>query len=116
VYSELEFIIHKSSVLGLIDVDDRPLRLVTKTVPAIVLGVLLYYFGFVALVIYSAHRRKKLMSEEPVKQPQSQSSSRFMLRSDLEPEKEDLELEDSEGDGLMLSDDPMFPPDLDEED
>ena len=84
---------------------------VTSMDPAIVFGVLLYFFGFVALVIYSAHRRKKQMSQQPIQQPQPQSSSMSEFRSHQESEKEDLGLEDSEGDGLIQFDDPMFPPD-----
>lgn len=56
------------------------------------------------------------MLQQPVKQPQPQPSPKSVFRSHLEPEREDLGLEDSEGDGLMLFDDPMFPPDPDDED
>jgi hypothetical protein len=85
--------------------------------PTIVFGLLLlYFFGVVAILIYSPHRRKKRMLRRPAEQPQPQPSPKSVLRSHLEPEKEDLGLEDSEGDGLMLFDDPMFPPDLDDED
>jgi hypothetical protein len=88
---------------------------VTSMDPAIVFGVLLYFFGFVALVIYSAHRRKKQMPQEPAQQPQPRPSPRSMLRSHQEPAKEDPGLEDSRSDGSIQFDDPMFPPDPDDE-
>jgi hypothetical protein len=89
-YSKLEFIIHKSYVSGLVDINDRPLKCVTNMDPAIIFGVLLYFFGLVALVTYSAHRRKKQMSQQPAQQPPPQPSPRSVLRSHQEPEKEDL--------------------------
>jgi hypothetical protein len=103
--------------LGLVDINDRALQCVTKMDPAIAFGLLLlYFFGVVALIIYSANRRKKRMLQRPIQQPQPQPSPKSVFRSRLEPEKEDLGLEDTEGDGLMLFDDPMFPPDSDDED
>jgi hypothetical protein len=115
-YSELEFIIHKSYVLGLVDINDRALQCVTNMDSAIAVGVLLYFLAVVALIIYSAHRRKKRMLQQPAQQRQPQPPPKSVFRSHQEPEKEDSGVEDSEGDGLMLFDDPMFPPDPDDED
>ena len=56
------------------------------------------------------------MVQQPLQHSQPQPPPKSVFRSHLEPEKEDLGLEDSEGDGLMLFDDPMFPPDPDDED
>jgi hypothetical protein len=90
---------------------------VTKMDLAVVFELLLLYFcGVVATVIYSARRRKKRMLQRTLQHSHVQPPQESVFRSDQEPEKEDLGLEDSEGDGLMLFDDPMFPPDPDNED
>jgi hypothetical protein len=84
---------------------------------AIAFGLLLLYFcGLAAIIIYSERRRRKRTLQQPPWQPQSRPSPKPVFRSEQEPEEEDLGQEDSEGDGLMLFDDPMFPPDPDDED
>jgi hypothetical protein len=67
-------------------------------------------FAFVIIIIWLTRPKRFKKGMEP-NEPESEPAT-----ATSEQPEEDLSIEDSEGDGLMPFDDPMFPPDSDEED
>ena len=82
--------------------------------PGTAAGLLVVCVLAVLHLMYSSHRRMKRLGHQSQgrwQQPQPQA----MIATEAKTETEDLAQEDSEGDGLMLFDDPMFPPDPEDE-
>lgn len=81
--------------------------------------LLLYmFFGFVLLIVIliGIAFLKAIFGIRPA--PRTQTNSKITEKRPQQEEDNRLEedtREDSEGDGLMLFDDPMFPPEIDDE-
>ena len=82
--------------------------------PGTAAGLLSVCVLAILYLMYSSHRRMKRLGQQSQgrwQEPQPQ----VMIAIEEEAETEDLAQEDSEGDGLMLFDDPMFPADAEDE-